>query len=236
MVIPLQRFCLFLGVLTLSILVGTATHAASTFLGPSPYLSFADSPFSGLSFDYFHLEDFEDNLLNTPGVSVNSGRPAGFDIYGQFIDSVDGDDGVIDGVGFNAHSYVTVDINTLVFSFDTGTLGTLPSHVGIVWTDSVGLGDVRFEAFDAANLSLGVIGPTTLGNGSTISQTDEDRFFGIIHESGISRFTINNAASRNWEVDHLQYGTQVPVIPSLILFGSGIAALGLRSRRRSMRK
>jgi hypothetical protein len=232
-VTQLRMIFILLGLLTISISSGTTTHAASTFLGPTPYLSFSDSPFSGLSFDYFYLEDFEDNLLNTPGVTVNSGFPAGYDVYGQFIDSVDGDDGAIDGFGFNAHSYVTWSVNTLIFSFDSGTLGTLPSHVGIVWTDSTGLGDVSFEAFDAANVSLGMIGPVTLGNGSTVSQTAEDRFFGIINESGISQIVVNNAASQNWEVDHLQYGAQVPIPSSFILLVSGIA-LGVWCKRRSI--
>jgi hypothetical protein len=29
-------------------------------IGPLPYLQAADSPFAGLGFNWFHLEDFED--------------------------------------------------------------------------------------------------------------------------------------------------------------------------------
>src|SRR5690242_6738717 len=49
-----------------------ARVALATFLGPTPYLSRADSPFdlSGLGTTFF-LEDFEDHALNTPGVSVS---------------------------------------------------------------------------------------------------------------------------------------------------------------------
>ena len=32
-------------------------------VGPSPYLSFADSPWTSQTFSYFHLEDFEDGVL-----------------------------------------------------------------------------------------------------------------------------------------------------------------------------
>jgi hypothetical protein len=78
---------------------------ADTFLGPTPYLSFADSPFNGGSFSYFYLETFEDHLSNTPGVT---GSPGGVTsvVFGPSIhDSVDADDGVIDGSGLNGDSY-----------------------------------------------------------------------------------------------------------------------------------
>jgi hypothetical protein len=39
-------------------------------LGPSPYLSFDDSPFKNLNFSYFYLEDAEDRLINVPGVEA----------------------------------------------------------------------------------------------------------------------------------------------------------------------
>ena len=42
----------------------TPAHAAVTSLGPTPYLSAADSPFAGVGFDYFHRETFEDHLLD----------------------------------------------------------------------------------------------------------------------------------------------------------------------------
>jgi hypothetical protein len=45
---------------------GFGAHAA-TFTGPTgPYLQASDSPFSGVSFQYFHLEDLEDGALDTP--------------------------------------------------------------------------------------------------------------------------------------------------------------------------
>jgi len=55
-----------------ALLVALPRLAAATPIGPTPYLSFSDSPFSGGSFSWFYLEDFEDRLL-TPGVSI---RPA----------------------------------------------------------------------------------------------------------------------------------------------------------------
>ena len=59
----------------------------------TPYLSAANSPFSPGSFTYFHLENFEDHLLNTPGVSASlgSGVTSSFEFSGTIIDSVQGD-------------------------------------------------------------------------------------------------------------------------------------------------
>ena len=83
--------------LTVALLASGSAHAA--FVGGTTYQSFAlDSPFSGLGFSYFHLENFEDGLLNTPGVAANVGfvTSTGF-AKGPIIDSVDEDDGSVDG-------------------------------------------------------------------------------------------------------------------------------------------
>src|SRR5512138_1593890 len=91
----------------LMVLIGSAAtaSAATTTYGPTPYLSSADSPFAGVSFTYFHLEDFEDHLLNTPGVTGSDGGVASV-VFGPSIhDSVDGDDGSIDGSGLNGDDW-----------------------------------------------------------------------------------------------------------------------------------
>ena len=89
--------------LTLYFTMSVTSVTAQEFIGPLEYSSFDlpasggnVSPFSNLSFSYFHLEDFEDGLLNTPGVTVR--EFATTNISTAFSDSVDGDDGVIDGV------------------------------------------------------------------------------------------------------------------------------------------
>ena len=143
---------------------GPPPPAPLTFLGPTPYLSQADSPFdlSGLGVSFF-LEDFEDHLFDTPGVSGN-GFVVG-DVFSAFpgvIDSVDGDDGVINGIctvpvitppanvgdpnwgqlaGLTdfCDSYSRGGSEGITFTFDeaalTSALGGFPTHVGIAWTD-----------------------------------------------------------------------------------------------------
>lgn len=125
---------------------------SQTLLGPTPYLSFVDSPFNALQtsggFTYFYLETFEDGLLNTPGVSANTGSVLG---PGGLTDSVDADDGVIDGSGLTGHTWV-FGSSPVIFTFSAATLGALPTHAGLVWTDGP---HPTYEAFDALGNSLG---------------------------------------------------------------------------------
>ncbi len=194
-------------------------RAGAVFYGPSGYLSFTNSPFDAAGFEFFHLESFEDGLLNTPGVVVNTGwmviGP------GTLTDSVDADDGLIDGSGAGGYSLLSGGVHSnLVVTFDTNSLGGhLPTHVGVVCTD-VGavafgefcVGDVTLTALDATGGVLGSITATNLGNGAALGSgpgaTSEDRFFGVSNPGGISSITLSVNNSVDWEVDHLQYGFQ----------------------------
>ena len=172
----------------------------AVLLDPTPYLSFADSPFNAQTFDYFYLKNFEDGVLNTLGVTINQG----FLSNSFAADSVDADDGIIDGSGLNGKSLWHPD--SITFSFDSGILGKLPTHVGIVFTDDTPGGLITFEAFDKNGISLGTKS-ANLGDNSFYGTTGEDRFFGVIYPEGISKILINdNNSPNNLEVDHLQYG------------------------------
>jgi hypothetical protein len=209
-------------------LLNINTFAAS-LLGPSPYLSTSDSPFSTLSFNYYYLENFEDSALNTPGVTASQGfiwpDPA-------YFDSVDGDDGVIDGSGSKGKSFGIKNNAGITFSFNKAILGSYPTHAGIVWTDAYAptSTSIYFQAFDVLGSSLGVFGPWTVGDGTTIGTTAEDRFFGVINLEGISAIKIYQGASQ-MEIDHLQYGSAVPIPSALWLLGTGIFGIvALRNR------
>ena len=213
--------------------VGATTQAA--LYGPTPYLGFADSPFSTMSFNWFYNETFEDGLLNTPGLMVNGGQLLNQNLAGPFTDSVDEDDGVIDGSGLAGNSWWTGFPgfgSTIVFSFDANVLGALPTHAGLVWTDAFppGPDTVLFEAFDSASNLIGSIGPSVVGDSSNQGETDEDRFFGISYAGGISRIQLTMGASTNFEVDHVQHG-MVPEPSSLLAIGLGVAAFQRRRRR-----
>lgn len=215
-------------------------NAADGYLTPSAYFSRADSPIEGDSLAVFHLEDFEDGLLNTPGVSTTT--PGIINGPSDLTDSVDGDAGPIDGNGAGGKSLLTNGFTTFAFNFDATVLGGLPTHVGVVWTDvgsttsTPGKGTVEFEAFDALSASLGVLTATDLGDGSPDGRTNataEDRFLGAIFSSGISRIEIRMPTSADWELDHLQYGVAAVPLPATVwLFGGALTLLGAARRRR----
>ena len=56
---------------TFVLLTLSSVSVMAGYLGPTPYLSFADSPFSGLSFGYFHLETFETGSPERAGLDFS---------------------------------------------------------------------------------------------------------------------------------------------------------------------
>jgi hypothetical protein len=182
----------------------TFPAAAQTFLGPDPYLSQADSPFdlSGLGSTAF-LENCEDGAFNVPGAHPDSGE-----VYGPAgnCDSVDGDDGVIDGSGSAGRSFFSGNgPGGIRFTFDADELGALPKFAGIVWTDGGGGCSITFEAFDKNGDSLGTIHQENAGDNSNSGTTAEDRFCGVKFNGGISAIKMSNSGG-GIEVDHIQYG------------------------------
>lgn len=124
-----------------------------------------------------------------------------------------------------------------------GVLGRLPTHAGIVWTDvggmdsgKFGYGSVLFQGYGALGELLGSIN-AKVGDGFNTGATAEDRFFGVVSPGGISRIVIQMANSKDWEVDHLQYGAEavspkpVPEPTTLGLLGAGLAGLGWTRKR-----
>jgi hypothetical protein len=173
-----------------------------TFVGPTPYLSAADNPFTAGS-PGLCIDTFEDGTLDPEGVSGNGSPTAPSGI----TDSVDGDDGVIDGSGTSGNSYFSGSGSTgITFTFDPQRTGGLPTEAGMVWTD--GQGTVTFEAFDQNGASLGTIGPFDHPDGSISGTTGEDRFYGVMYAGGISAIKLTNTAG-GIEVDHLTLNNTV---------------------------
>ena len=197
------------GALVLFFSLGVAAGGSpepTELLGPTPYKSLADSPLTIPDGGTFRLEDFEDGLFNVPGVRASASvvcstvpnNPA-------LIDSVDGDDGnPLNGSCpgcdclYNPQGFAGIR-----FTFDPLGQAGLPTRAGAVWTDGDGL--TGFEAFDEAGRSLGIVGPLALADETFFGTTGEDRFFGVIHEGGVSAIRIWNTVG-GVEVDHLQFG------------------------------
>jgi MYXO-CTERM domain-containing protein len=224
----------------LALLAATTGSLAAepVFFGPSAYLSAADIPvgfYAGGSPSL--LDSLEDGSLHASLAgsdgSVLTGRGPGG------VDSVDADDGVIDGTCAAAapllcRSWFFGDGNKGVrFSYQGS--GPLPTAFGLVWTD--GAGTITFSATGADGQNLGSFTATGFADGSFGGTTGEDRFFGIQFAGGIRAIHISNSAG-GIEVDHLQYGQMAPVPDpaswALMTAGLlGIAALRRRSPRGS---
>jgi hypothetical protein len=210
-------------------------RAAATFFGPTPYLSTADIPagfYAGGSPAF--LEDFEDNALNggitaTPALG-GGGAFFGSDFGTALIDSVDADDGLINGVSNNGaghfgQSYWTPSTVTFTFS------GPLPTAAALVWTDGATSGEkVTFEAFGPGSVSLGTYGPFPIGDGDNFGGTAEDRFFGVQNPGGILAISLTPLIGA-LEVDHVQYGVGAPEPSTLLLSLLVGLTLALRAAR-----
>lgn len=221
--------------------VANQVHASPIFVQATPYIGTADSPFVGVAFNYYYIEDFEDDSLNTLGVSSTTGGQV-LD-SGVYTDSVDSDDGLIDGSGTSGHSFYSGGTSIITFAFDKDVLGVLPTHVGIVWTDVgfsadvTGFGSLLFEAIDENGDSLGSVGPILVGDGNFTGETGDDLFLGVINLNGISSISIG-MNSWDWEVDHLQYGAAdrtvgtavVPEPVTIALLGVGLVGMGFARR------
>lgn len=208
----LQKTCLALSaVLSLS-----PCLMAATLFGPEPYLSPADTPVDFYGNAPMEIEDFEDGQLS-PQIGVSSGARIIVDqnAAGQ-VDSVDIDDGVIDGSGLDGTSlFCACGPAGITVTFPEGT-----TSAGLVWTDGAGV--VTFEAF-GPNGSLGSISESDFVDGSFTGGTADDRFFGASSPEGITSLRISNSVG-GIEIDHIQYEV-VPEPTSAFLLVFGIAAL-----------
>jgi predicted secreted protein len=221
------------------------TQAATTALGPLPYRSFENravtpdiSPFSknydgpsgpgpfgplascpggrcvtgtvGAKPLYFYLEDLRDGTVNTPGLTVS---PLNV-VPG---DSVDEDDGAINGNGTSPFSLRGDGSNSaqLELRFNAGVLGKLPTHVGVVLTDGNKNAKTRVDVFDVSGTLVGTTNANLtnsfLDNSFNGGGAGEDRFFGFISAQGIAKMTVTNiraggSGSSAFTIDHIQYG------------------------------
>lgn len=220
--------------LTIGALVLAGASHAATFFGPTPYTSEADTPDGLYDGSATFIETFEDLSLDG-GITASTGAP----YSGTNADSVDADDGTIDGSGLTGASFFQNPGSTgITFTFETAV-----TAAGLVWTD--GFGDITFEARDETNTLIFSDVFSGIPDGSIVGTTADDTFFGISDEDGIKSLFISNT-SGGIEVDHVQYGVAangsgpgpevIPVPAALPLVLTGLGSLGLFAMRRRRSK
>jgi hypothetical protein len=214
-----RMFLAAIAILVMASCAATAfAQSEPVFFTPTPYLSADDIPadfYAGGAPDV--LEDFEDGSLD-PSMYAH---PGGIRGPGTHCDSVDADDGEIDGFGFDGTSWAATDgSGGIKVHFEQ----PYPTAAAMVWTD--GYGEVTFEAFDEIFDSLGTVGPVDIADDSQDGTTAEDHFFGVHYAEGISSIRLT-CISGNIEVDHVQYGSagtvvSVPEQMSVVRLGQNV--------------
>lgn len=193
-------------------LLAAPAAAQTTYYGPLPYLSEADQPVGFFTGPHV-LENFEDGALDF-GVTANTGivtSPA------SNIDSVDGDDGVIDGSGNDGRTWFGYGPIRLTFSRPV-------EAAGVVWTDGPANTGVTFEAFGPGGVSLGLHGPFFHADGVTSGTTAEDRFYGVTDPGGIVAIQLRSIdGNLSIELDHVQFtGLADPYCSPAVVNSTGL--------------
>lgn len=182
--------------------IADAVAPTPFFLGPTPYLTAADAPWRPADFTAFVLEDFEDGTLDAPGLTASAYMLSS--TFGPSrIDSVDGDDGAVNGACGGCEALWAG--GTVTFTFSPTEPGGLPTAVGLVWTDGGPGSTVVFEAFAADGAPLGSVTGAGFADDSNDGGTAEDRFFGVRYSGGVGSIRVGNTTG-GIEIDHLQYG------------------------------
>jgi hypothetical protein len=228
------------GPLSVVALLAEPFAANATLVGPIPYRCFADYPSVRAAFSAFPLEDFESDVLSESSAIV---------MPGPWNNASNLDGAGIEGSAGEGDTWFASSDASITFTFSTALLGSLPTDAGLLWTD-IGLANVRagsdsvlFEAFDASHNLLGVIGPSSLGDGLFAGQTAEDRFFGVTSPGGIASIRITSLSSTEREMDQPQQEPsefmkamglardgEVPTFLALLIVGSG----GIQFKRRRL--
>jgi hypothetical protein len=184
-----------------------------------PYAQRSDSPWAaGIRQGSIYVEDFEDGLVNTTGLSMALGimSPGG---------SVDEDDGILGNQdddtfhGRNWYAGASGPSLTARAEFTSDASGHYPTYAGWV-IDTYEDQDAFFEAYDPSG--------NLVASYRYILEWGDYQFVGVYAPQGIGAIQSRN--NFNLSIDHVQYGYAIPEPGTALL--TATAALAAASRRR----
>jgi hypothetical protein len=218
----------------LAVIPGPGEASGASIFGPVPYHQKSDSPFyPGIRAGTLYFEDFEDGLLNTPGVSVRNGAIGG-------AQGVDEDDGVLDDRGISqvwlSNRFVIPEYGSpwvIEISFTPTPDQGYPKYAGLALLGFTSLPPdaeavFLFRAYDGLGNDITgdkQIDLVHLPPGTPLLSTQGDQFVGLYSDNGISKILL--AAGK---FDHLQYGYSIP--ESGVTTFTALTGFLLLSRRR----
>ena len=214
-------------------LVGAASAETTTF-GPSAYLQTGDTPSGFFCAECVGwIEDFELGTVD-PFLTIDNGMildPNSFSgLMNSVTDSVDGDDGAVDGQGNDGFSYFA-DSNSISISF-----ANTVKNAGLVFTDGDRVStNIILEAFDMGGNLLASIDAGDLADDFFTGETAEDTFMGFQNTDGnIASITLTMVGGSGIEIDHVHW-QEACVIPepssSMLLLFAVLGIIGLRKSR-----
>jgi hypothetical protein len=201
--------------LPLAVLAVGSTPASAAdalaVLSTQNYVKLGDSGlFGAMSLDdEFYCETFEDGAVNTPGLSIGGGS-----IFtpGPTTDSVDFDDGSLNGSGTGGWSYKANAGATITISINQAALTGLPERLAFAWTDGAQNSSLTLVVTTGTNATFTrTLGPAM--DASTNGGTAEDRLVSITSSQGIKSVAITASGGQGFEIDHVQY--EDPVVRDL---------------------
>jgi hypothetical protein len=213
----MSRFMVCVALLAL----GSTVSAAPVLVTKDNYQSAGDSPFD-LAGGGFYLEDFEDGLVNTPGLSTGGNGDPFF-----AVDIIGPPTGVSIDAGGNAarphtsfSDLVGTDYANIEFSFDAAAIGGLPTQVGLVLTQAdIVPDDIKLTVYDQSLAIAGEFSASLAAN----------KFLGVTFDQGIKTVILETdtpfPGQPFFQVDHVQYGAVVPEPSAALLLVIGVCSV-----------
>ena len=209
-------------------------YSATTTFGPSAYLQTGDTPDGFFCAECVGwIEDFELGAVDS-FISIDNGTLLGPNTFSGLMnsvtDSVDGDDGNVDGWGNDGSSWFA-DSSSVTVAFSKNV-----KNAGLVFTDGDRVStNIVLEAFDMDGNSLAVINGGDLADDMFTGETAEDRFMGFQDtDARIAKITLSMDTGTGIEIDHIHW-QEACVVPepnaALIAIAGLLGLIGFRRRR-----